>query len=122
VLVIDNEQAILEGMQALLEHWRIEVVTARDGAEARAALTAHPSIGLIVADYHLEHDDGLVVIEKLRARAGRTIPAILITADRSAAVRERAAGLGVVYMRKPVRAAALRAALSHLVTRREAAE
>jgi signal transduction histidine kinase len=34
VLVIDNEQAILEGMQALLGQWRIEVVTARDGAEA----------------------------------------------------------------------------------------
>jgi CheY-like chemotaxis protein len=62
------------------------------------------------------------VIENLRAQAGRAIPAILITADRSPEVRERAESLGVVYMRKPVRAAPLRAALSHLVTRREAAE
>jgi Na+/proline symporter/signal transduction histidine kinase/CheY-like chemotaxis protein len=127
VLVIDNEQAILEGMQSLLGHWRIEVVTARDGAEAGTALASRPAIGLIVADYHLERDhlegdDGLVVIERLRAQAGRAIPAILITADRSATVRERAESLGVVYMRKPVRAAPLRAALSHLVTRREAAE
>ncbi|HUE46420.1 MAG TPA: NahK/ErcS family hybrid sensor histidine kinase/response regulator, partial [Aestuariivirgaceae bacterium] len=127
VLVIDNEKAILEGMQALLGQWRIDVVTARGGAEAGAALASRPSIGLIVADYHLEHDDlegddGLVVIEKLRGQAGRAIPAILITADRSAAVRERAESIGVVHMRKPVRAAPLRAALSHLVTRREAAE
>jgi Na+/proline symporter/signal transduction histidine kinase/ActR/RegA family two-component response regulator len=122
VLVIDNEQAILEGMQALLGHWRIHVVTARDGAEAAEALAARPAIGLIVADYHLEGDDGLVVIETLRGQAGRAIPAILITADRTPEVRERAESLGVVYMRKPVRAAPLRAALSHLVTRREAAE
>jgi Na+/proline symporter/signal transduction histidine kinase/CheY-like chemotaxis protein len=122
VLVIDNEQAIVEGMQALLGQWQMQVVTAADGTEARAALASNPSIGLIVADYHLERDDGLVVIERLRGQAGRTIPAILITADRSAAVRERAGGLGVVHMRKPVRSASLRAALSHLVTRREAAE
>jgi Na+/proline symporter/signal transduction histidine kinase/CheY-like chemotaxis protein len=127
VLVIDNEPAILEGMQALLGHWGMQVVTARDGAEAGAALASRPSIGIIVADYHLERDhlegdDGLVAIERLRALAGRAIPAILITADRATAVRERAAGLGVVYMRKPVRSASLRAALSHLVTRREAAE
>jgi Na+/proline symporter/signal transduction histidine kinase/ActR/RegA family two-component response regulator len=122
VLVIDNEQAILEGMHALLGNWRIEVVTARDGTEAGAALASNPAIGLIVADYHLERDDGLVVIERLRAQAARAIPAILITADRSPEVRERAESMGVVYMRKPVRAAPLRAALSHLVTRREAAE
>jgi CheY-like chemotaxis protein len=122
VLVVDNEHAILEGMRALLDHWRMRVVTARDAAEAAAALASSPSIGIIVADYHLEREDGLVVIERLRAQAGRAVPAILITADRSRAVQERAAARGVLYMRKPVRSAALRAALSHLLTKREAAE
>ena len=122
VLVVDNEHAILEGMRALLDHWRMRVVTARDAAEAAAALASSPSIGIIVADYHLEREDGLVVIERLRAQAGRAVPAILITADRSHAVQERAAARGVLYMRKPVRSAALRAALSHLLTKREAAE
>jgi Na+/proline symporter/CheY-like chemotaxis protein len=123
VLVIDNEEAILHGMQALLGHWQMSAITARNGAEAEAALALDPSpVGFIVADYHLEHEDGLAVIDRLRSRAGRAIPAILITADRSSAVQDRAAEQGVLHMRKPVRSAALRAALSHLLTRAEAAE
>ena len=115
MLVIDNELAILEGMQALLGNWQMHVVTALDGAQASAALAASPSIGVIIADYHLEREDGLALVGRLRQAAGRMIPAILITADRSRALAERAAGQGVVHMRKPIRAAALRAALAHLV-------
>jgi signal transduction histidine kinase/ActR/RegA family two-component response regulator len=122
VLVVDNDKAILQGMQALLGHWQMRVIAARDAAEASAAFASSPSIGIIVADYHLGREDGLAVIDRLRAQAGRTVPALLITADRSRAVQERAAERGVVHMRKPVRSAALRAALSHLMTRAEAAE
>jgi CheY-like chemotaxis protein len=122
VLVVDNDEAILQGMQALLGHWQMRVIAARDAAEASAAFASSPSIGIIVADYHLGREDGLAVIDRLRAQAGRTVPALLITADRSRAVQERAAERGVVHMRKPVRSAALRAALSHLMTRAEAAE
>jgi CheY-like chemotaxis protein/anti-sigma regulatory factor (Ser/Thr protein kinase) len=122
VLVVDNDVAILQGMQALLGHWQMRVIAARDAAEASAAFASSPSIGIIVADYHLGREDGLAVIDRLRAQAGRTVPALLITADRSRAVQERAAERGVVHMRKPVRSAALRAALSHLMTRAEAAE
>jgi Na+/proline symporter/CheY-like chemotaxis protein/two-component sensor histidine kinase len=123
VLVVDNEEAILRGMDALLGHWQMPVITATNGAQAIAAAACSPSpVGIVVADYHLEREDGLKVIEKLRAEAGRMIPAILITADRSRAVQDRAAKLGVVHMRKPIRSAALRAALSHLLTRAEAAE
>jgi CheY-like chemotaxis protein len=115
VLVIDNEPAILEGMQALLANWHMPVVAALDGAQASAALAANPSIGIVVADYHLEREDGLALVRRLRQEAGRMIPAILITADRSRALQLRAAGQGVVHMRKPIRSAALRAALAHLL-------
>ena len=121
-LVIDNEPAILSGMEALFGQWRMRVMTAANAAEASAALAACPAIDVIVADYHLESEDGLVVIDRLRAEAGRAIPAILITADRSRTVQADAAARGVVHLRKPVRSAPLRAALSHLMTRAEAAE
>lgn len=122
-LVIDNEPAILEGMSSLLTQWKMTVLTARDGAEAAAALASSATpVDVILADYHLEKDDGLIVIEKLRAQAGRMLPAVLITADRARAIQDYAAGQGVAYMRKPVRPAALRATLSFLMTRVEAAE
>jgi CheY-like chemotaxis protein len=54
--------------------------------------------------------------------AGRPVPAILITADRSRLVQDRAGERGVQYLRKPVRPAALRAALAQFAAQAQAAE
>jgi CheY-like chemotaxis protein len=110
-------------MSTLLAQWKMNSLTARNGEEAAAALAVSRwPVDVILADYHLEQDDGLVVIEQLRAQAARAVPAVLITADRSRAIQDDAAAKGVAYMRKPVRPAALRATLSFLMTRVEAAE
>lgn len=126
VLVIDNETAILEGMHTLLSGWGCRVFTAENGAEAaRIFREAERDIGLIIADYHLnDEEEGLNVIETLRALAGRHVPAILITADRSQEVQERARRHDVTYMRKPIRPAALRAVMTRIcrLGRRQAAE
>jgi CheY-like chemotaxis protein len=123
ILVIDNEPQILEAMQALLGGWNARVITARSVPEALSVFEAHMAdIDVILADYHLHRDDGLALIERLRAMAGRALPAILITADRSRLVQERATERGVQYLRKPVRPAALRAALAQFAARRQAAE
>ena len=94
VLVIDNEPQILEAMRALLGGWGARVITARSAAEAHATSSAGaaPSIDAMLADYHLHRDDGLDLIERLRAVAGRPVPAILITADRSRLVQDRGRG------------------------------
>jgi CheY-like chemotaxis protein len=121
--VVDNEQAILDGMRALLEGWDMVVRTAKDGEEAAAALHRSPGpVRVILADYHLRRENGIDVIRALRMEARRTIPAVLITADRSQTAQVRAAAEGAVYIRKPVRPASLRAALSQLLVRAEAAE
>jgi CheY-like chemotaxis protein len=62
-------------------------------------------------------------VQSLRARAKRHVPAILITADRSRKIQDEAAAVGVPMLKKPVRPAALRAAMAHATaTRAEAAE
>ena len=123
IFVVDNEPQILEAMQALLGGWEARVITARGGTEALAAFAAQMAdIDVILADYHLNREDGLDLIERLRAMAGRPVPAILITADRSRLIQERASERGVQYLRKPVRPAALRAALAQFAARTQAAE
>ena len=113
LLVIDNETAILDAMRSLLEGWGLEVITAASAADAvRAILADDGSIDMILADYHLHHDDGIILVESLRQRAGRHIPAMLITAERSPSVQELAREQDLVYLRKPVKPAALRAALA----------
>ena len=123
VLVIDNEPAIVEGMTRLLAGWGAQVTGTHSAVEAIAAGCdgARP-IDLILADYHIHGEDGIAVVERIRALTGRLIPAVLITADRSKVAQDLAAAAGMQYLRKPVKPAALRAALSHSLARREAAE
>ncbi len=111
VLCVDNDARILESLRLLLEGWGCNVVA--------IAASSEPDIGpgslrpdAILADYHLDSETGLEAIARLRDRFGRDIPAVLITADRSAEVREAAARLEVPLLNKPVRPAMLRAALA----------
>ena len=120
VLVIDNERAILEGMSLLLTGWGNLVETAMGLDEALAVLAAHDGkIDMILADYHLNNEDGISLIRTLRTRARRHIPAVLITADRTPAVADLALAHDVHVLRKPVKPAALRAAMSHVAIRAE---
>ena len=74
--------------------------------------TVEKNYDAILADYHIHREDGIEVVKALRLRMGREVPAMLITADRSIRVRDLAAENGIVHLRKPVKPAALRAALS----------
>ncbi len=123
VLCIDNERAILDAMETLLGGWACRVLTAADLTEALAAIDAsglEPD-GLLV-DYHLDGGNGLVAIAELRRRLNRDVPAILITADRTAHVREEAKAEGVHLLNKPVKPASLRALITQWRVQRVAAE
>ena len=115
VLVIDDEPAILDGMKHLLNGWGCSAHIALGSAEAfRAYDSAGGKIDMILADFHLDKEDGISLINELRRKARRPIPAILVTADRSLAVTDQATIHDIHVLRKPVKPAALRAAMSHL--------
>ena len=123
VLCIDNERAILDGMQTLLGGWGCSVLKAADLAEALAAIEGsglEPD-GLLV-DYHLDGGNGIGAIAELRRRHGGGLAAILLTADRSAHVREEARTAGVHVLHKPVKPASLRALMTQWRVQRVAAE
>jgi Na+/proline symporter/signal transduction histidine kinase len=126
VLCIDNEPAILNGMETLLNGWGCRVLKGIGLAEAMAALEAsglEPD-GLLV-DYHLDSGDGLAAIKELRRRGHpdeRDIPAIVITADRSLHIREQARSEGAHILNKPIKPASLRALMSLWRVQRVAAE
>ncbi|OLB76094.1 MAG: hybrid sensor histidine kinase/response regulator [Alphaproteobacteria bacterium 13_2_20CM_2_64_7] len=122
VLCIDNELAILDGMETLLAGWGCRVLKAPDLEEA-IALVAEGKItpdGLLV-DYHLDKGNGIAAITELRRRFGADLTAILITADRSPRVREDARANGIQLLNKPLKPAALRALLTQWRMQRLAA-
>jgi len=110
-LCIDNEPAVLDGMETLLHGWGCGVIKAPDLDIALAAISESDAMpnGLLI-DYHLDRGNGIEAILALRARCG-DLPAILITADRSPAVREQARAQGIQLLHKPIKPAALRALL-----------
>ena len=123
VLVIDDEPAILDGMKHLLNGWGCSAHIALGSAEAfRVYDSAGGRIDMILADFHLDKEDGISLINELRRKARRPIPAILITADRSLAVADQATVHDIHVLRKPVKPAALRAAMSHLEIKAVAGE
>ncbi len=120
-LCIDNEPSVLDGMETLLRGWGCEVIKAPDLELALAAIAEGPTLpnGLLV-DYHLDHGNGIEAIGALRRICG-DLPAILITADRSPAVRELARADDIQILHKPVKPAALRALLAQWRVMRAAA-
>ena len=64
-----------------------------------------------MADDLLDHENGLQLIALMRDKFGRNLPALLLTADRSLEVRQMADAADVIVINKPIKPAALRAAL-----------
>ena len=124
VLCIDNEPAVLAGMKQLLSGWGCLVLTARSGAEALAIIeTEATAPDAILADYHLDRGTGVEAVQMLRAALAVELPAAIVTADHTDEVERDVRKLGLLLMRKPIKAASLRAMLARLVlSRSQAAE
>lgn len=108
VICIDNEQSILIGMQSLLEQWGCHVITATDLGQALSFWNLTQTPQFILADYHLDHETGLDVIEALRLHWQTDISAIVISADNSDDIRQKVLDRNCLFMPKPVAPAALR--------------
>ncbi len=123
VLCIDNERAILDGMETLLGGWGCRTLVAADLSEAIAAIEGsdlEPD-GFLV-DYHLDGANGVTAIAQLRRRLGRHVPAIVITADRSLHVRDETRTEDAHLLTKPLKPASLRALIAQWRVQRVAAE
>ncbi|TNB81831.1 response regulator [Pseudomonas sp. Fig-3] len=115
LLVIDNELSILQSMAALLGQWGCDVLTATDEAGAFDVLQGRAP-ELILADFHLDHGVvGCEVVKHLREHFQQTIPAVIITADRSDQCRRALRKLNAPLLNKPVKPGKLRAVLSQLL-------
>jgi len=96
-------------------------VSAAGGDDAIAGLAGTPP-EVILADYRLANDElGTQVIARVRATFGADVPAIVVSGDVTAGIRELARGAGLHLLHKPLQAAKLRALLQHLRAQRDEA-
>jgi Na+/proline symporter/signal transduction histidine kinase len=112
IVCIENDPTILDGMKTLLTAWDAQVIAVTDpDAAAEAIEAAGGRVTGLLVDYHLDRGNGVAAIRDIRRRFGETIPAILITADRSPHVRVAAREDNIAVLNKPVKPASLRALL-----------
>lgn len=116
VVVLDDEQAVRDGMKTLLSQWGCEVVaatSAEEAIEAFASMRRSPDV--IMADYRLSDGaTGSEAIRQLQAQFGKDIPGILITGDTAPDRLSEAAASGYELLHKPVPPAKLRSLLNQM--------
>ena len=78
VLIVDDEAAIRESLQTLLEFEGYSVEIAGDGAEGLARIAEHP-FDLVLLDFAMPERNGIEVLRDLRERDAE-LPVIMITA------------------------------------------
>lgn len=114
VLVVDDESANIEAMTHLLNKWGAQCHSCQNAQAALEIAQSDTQIDVILMDYQLgDGDDGLSVIDQIRAVRGQQLPAILITAVRDDTLKATAKAAGVHYLSKPVKPAKLKALLNH---------
>ncbi len=114
VLVIDNETDVQESMKALLERWGCHI---RVAGSAEEALTHCHQTDIILADYHLDFGrTGCEAIYDVRRFLGRDVPAAILSADRSDAIRKLVSAQYLPMLNKPVKPNRLRALVTSLMS------
>ena len=118
VLCMENEPAVLSGIQALLVSWGCDAVAARDRESAIGLATnGEDAPDILLVDYHLDRGvSGLALAEEMQALWGTKVPSIVITADHTQEAQTAATALGCQILRKPVKPAALRAVMNSILT------
>ncbi len=116
LVVIENEAAIRDGMQALLQGWGY-VVLASPSPEVAIGLLrrGRRRPAAVIADYHLDGCTGTDAIEMVRIGFGTAIPAMVITADRTPEVQREVETVAAALLNKPVRPAQLRSLLAEML-------
>jgi CheY-like chemotaxis protein/anti-sigma regulatory factor (Ser/Thr protein kinase) len=128
VLVIDDERAILDGIEWLLQSWGCIVTCAENVEQARAALAASPAPpDLVISDLRLRGgSNGIEVIRQLQAEAltrfDHSPKALLVTGETAPERLREIDGSGVPVLHKPVPPARLREALAATLAGRGAAD
>ena len=115
-LVVDDDADAREAAAGMLAQWGWRVIAARDGDSAVAALgvPAMP-IDVIICDFRLaDEEPGTRVIQRVRSACGDDVPAIVVSAEATAEMRNLALSAGLHLLNKPLQAAKLRTLLHYL--------
>ena len=114
IVVVEDELAVLEGLQVLLKGWGATVSAFDTVAAVEAwAQTTEAKPDLLIVDYRLpEQLTGIEAIKAMRARFGPELPAIMVTGSTMTGHEADAAQYNFHLLVKPVVPTKLRAMIA----------
>jgi len=119
ILVVEDEESMVAGLEYALEREGYEVLLARDGESALTTLRSQAP-DLVLLDVMLPRRSGFDVLRALR-REGRTVPVIVVTAKGQEIDKVHGFDLGADdYVTKPFSLAELLARIRARLRRRAA--
>ena len=104
IVLIEDDQAVLEGMRLFLEIAGFQVITAKTSRDAIAQFEGEPlGVTLIISDYHLSQGEtGTQAIQQFREASDQPLPAILLTGDTTPELLHETEICGCQLLHKPV--------------------
>lgn len=104
VLVVEDDDAVRGALELVLKVEGYPVLVAGSAEAAVAVFDREgPNIDLLVTDFHLNGPtDGLKVLDALRRKAGRELPAVVLSGDTSPILDSLGDRPQVQLLRKPV--------------------
>lgn len=115
VLVVDDHAGAREVIGQLLEARGYGVVTAASGAEAIVILRTQPQVNAIVTDVSMPDMTGVELAYHVRDHYP-SLPIAIVSGDIGELERSVIARAGVPFLKKPVRAEALYAAIDEAIS------
>ena len=102
ILIVDDEDAVVESLSAILEGAGLDVVVARDGGQAHSAFTMRQP-DFVLCDLKLAgNETGFEICERFK-QANRRIPVVILTAIDLPRARRLAERVGADdYLTKPI--------------------
>ena len=112
---IDDDQTNLAALTTLLTQWQIaDVSSYHDSAFVLQFAATNPAPDVLIIDYQLgKQQNGLELYQQLQ-QLWPDVAGILVSAAPEPDLPGRAKAAGMIFLAKPIKAAALRASLNYL--------
>jgi Na+/proline symporter/signal transduction histidine kinase/CheY-like chemotaxis protein len=117
IVLIDNEPLMLTAMQTQLQEWGCRVVAVKNATSLSDTLAKQSFMPtMIISDYHLDDGkNGVDLVQKIITKYAWNTPVIICSADPSEQVREHTSNAKFYFMRKPIKALALKKLIRQLL-------
>ncbi len=117
VLVVEDNAVVRSSLDAMIQEWGYETIVAESGEDAlRKAAQSRWRFDGVLSDHRLGAGmTGVELAREVERRAGRAIPALILTGDTAKERIGEISTSGVALLHKPVSADALRRSLAAIL-------